>query len=95
MLDRKIGAEWLGKLKEGERILIIQPVAANDDYLDRTLEYISRCSLGTVHGVVTLVDGSGRPPSRRSQAPHERVLVELDLSPQSFGNSDQTGREYR
>jgi len=80
MLDRKMGAEWLGQLKEGERILVIQPMAANDDYLERTLDYIKKCSMGTVHEVITLVDGSGRSTSRRSQNPPERVLVELDLS---------------
>jgi len=87
ILERKIAPVWISQLGDAEKILVLQPVAMDDDYLQRALEYIKGCSVGSVHEVVTLLDGSGRSVGRRSMTPPERVLMELDLSSIRSGES--------
>jgi hypothetical protein len=80
ILERKIKTAWLHRLSKGEKILVLQPVAMHDDYLKKTLQFIEKYSMGSVHQVVTMLDGSGRPEARRSRNPRERVLMEMVLS---------------
>ncbi len=80
MLDRKVAPQWLSRLGERERILVLQPMAINDQYLQNTLELINECCIGSVHEVITILDGSGRPMGSRSENPRERVLFKLNLS---------------
>jgi len=79
MLDKKIQPQWLKQLKSGEGILVLQPMATNDQYLAHALAYIGDCSMGNIVGIVTLIDASGRSASSRNQTPPERVLVQLSL----------------
>jgi hypothetical protein len=80
IIEGKIQPQWLRYLKEGQNILILQPMALNDDYIQRTIDYVRSVSSGTVVGIVTIIDGSGRSIDRRSQDPPEKVLIELDLN---------------
>ena len=82
ILEGKIQTQWVGKLKEGQGILILQPMALDDDYLQKTVDYIRRISMGNIIEVVTIIDGSGRPNDKRCKDPPERVLIELNLNQQ-------------
>lgn len=79
IIDRKMSANWLTQVKEGEKLLILQPMAMNDDYLNKAIAYVRECSLSSIVEVLTIVDASGRPADKRSKDPPERVLIELNL----------------
>jgi len=79
-IDKKIKPSWLTKIKDGEKILIIQPMAMDDDYLERTLKFVSDFSAGVVYEVITIIDASGRPATKRSVKPTGRILLEFNLS---------------
>ena len=80
ILEGKIKTQWVNKLKEGQGILILQPMALDDDYLQRTVDYIRSISMGHIVEVITIIDGSGRPNDKRCKDPLERVLIELNLN---------------
>lgn len=79
MLERHIRPEWLSRLKKDERILVLQPMAADDDYLERILAFIRKFSMGTVEAVITVIDASRRPENKRSESPPERILLDFDM----------------
>jgi hypothetical protein len=72
----------IARTKETERILIVQPMAMNDDYLHHTISNIRAHSVSEIAEVLTLVDPRDRPESARSTKPRERVIIELDLTDQ-------------
>lgn len=80
MLNGEIGAPVVSRVRQGEKILVLRPVAINDDYLARAVAYIRAHSMGEIAGIVTIVDVSGRGDEQRSANPPERVLVEMSLS---------------
>ena len=80
MIERKHPPRWIDQLREGEGILILQPMAMNDDYVQKTVDYINTYSEGSIVEVITLFDGSGRGSDKKSKNPPERVLIELNLS---------------
>lgn len=80
IIERKISTQWVQKIIEGERILILQPMAMNDDYLEKAIKCVKDYSVGSIIEILTLVDASGRPVGKRSIDPPERVLIELNLN---------------
>jgi hypothetical protein len=80
IIDRKISTQWVQKIIKGEKILILQPMAMNDDYLEKAIKCVKDYSVGSIIEILTLVDASGRPAGKRSIDPPERVLIELNLN---------------
>jgi hypothetical protein len=80
IIQRKMGTQWVQKIREGERILVLQPMAMNDDYLEKAIKCVKDYSVGSIIEILTLVDASGRPAGKRSMDPPERVLIELNLT---------------
>ncbi len=79
ILDGKIPLQWTSRVRQGEGILILQPMAMNDQYIEKVVTYINENSMGSIIEVVTVVDGSARGINGRSKSPPERILIELDL----------------
>lgn len=71
---------WLGQTRAGEKVLILQPMAMEDDYLDKAIAYVKKYSVSSIVEVLTIVDASKRPADKRSVDPPERVLIKLNLN---------------
>jgi hypothetical protein len=80
IVDKKLSTTWTNGIREGEKILVIQPMAIDDDYVKRAIEYIEDNSSGSIIEILTIIDCSGRASDKRSTNPFERVLIELNLS---------------
>lgn len=70
----------IARILEKERVLVLQPVAMSDPYLDHSVSLIREQCVGEIAEVLTLLDPTGRSQAERSTDPPERVLIELDLS---------------
>jgi hypothetical protein len=80
IIERKISTQWVHKIIEGEKILILQPMAMNDDYLEKAIKCVRDYSVGSIIEILTLVDASSRPVGKRSIDPPERVLIDINLN---------------
>lgn len=79
--ERPLG-QAVTRTKEMEKILVVQPVGVNDDYLVKSVSYIRNHSMSQILEILTIIDPSGRSQSLKSTDPPERVLIELDLTHQ-------------
>lgn len=80
MLIEQIPAKHLTRTKKDETILVIQPVAFHDKYLDHCLEFIERKSMSNVCKVLTIIDPTERAETEKRKNPDETVLIELNLN---------------
>jgi hypothetical protein len=80
IIERKLNTQWVHKIIGAEKILILQPMAMNDDYLGKAIKCVKDYSVGSIIEILTLVDASGRPVDKRSIDPPERILIELNLN---------------
>ena len=73
----------MSKTRKTEKILVIQPVAIDDDYLGNSLKYICEHSESPVAEVLTIVDPSGVSQKLRATTGSVnfpwRTLIEMDL----------------
>lgn len=80
VLSGKVPCQYLHRTKENEAILVIQPVALDDNYMEYCLSFIEHKSMSKVLEILTVIDPSSRPKGRWSSNPSERVLIKLNLT---------------
>lgn len=72
-------AQWLIKTKDTEKILIIQPVGINDEYLQKSVDYIHKHSDSQIAEILTIIKLSDQAVGQKGPNVPQRILVELGL----------------
>ena len=72
-------AQSLKDTKDTEKLLVLQPVGLNDEYLQKSVDYIHKYSRSPIAEILTIIKLSDQASGQTDPNVQQRMLIEFDL----------------